>query len=102
MRWEGEGITEKGYDKSSGKILVEIDSRYFRPTEVETLLGNPTKAKTKLGWKPRVSFKELVTEMVREDLKEAERDQLCKREGYQVMKHHEQNYHKHLSLYEGK
>lgn len=89
VRWEGKGVAEKGYDKASGKILVEIDSRYFRPTEVETLLGDPTKAKTKLGWKPRVTFKELVSEMVREDLKEAERDQLCKREGYQVMKHHE-------------
>lgn len=89
VRWQGEGIEEKGYDKSSGKILVEVDARYFRPTEVETLLGDPAKAKTKLGWKPRVSFEDLVAEMVREDLKEAERDQLCKREGYQVMKHHE-------------
>jgi GDPmannose 4,6-dehydratase len=89
VRWEGEGKEEKGFDKSSGKVLVEIDSRYFRPTEVETLLGDPTKAKTKLGWKPRVSFKELVTEMVQEDLKEAERDQLCKKEGFHVMNYHE-------------
>jgi GDPmannose 4,6-dehydratase len=87
--WEGEGIAEKGLDKKTGKILVEVDSRYFRPTEVETLLGDPTKAKTKLGWKPKVSFRELVTEMVREDLKEAERDQLCKKEGFSVMNHHE-------------
>ena len=89
VRWEGAGIAEKGYDKISGKVLVEVDSRYFRPTEVETLLGDPTKAKTKLGWRPKVAFPELVSEMVREDLKESERDQLCKKEGFQVMNHHE-------------
>ena len=87
--WKGEGLAEKGIDNKSGKILVEVDPQYFRPTEVETLLGDPTKAKTKLGWSPRASFSDLVSEMVREDLRAAERDQLCKREGYQVMKHHE-------------
>jgi GDPmannose 4,6-dehydratase len=89
IRWEGEGVAEKGLDKNTGKTIVEVDSRYFRPTEVETLLGDPSKANTKLGWKPKVTFPELVSEMVREDLKEAERDQLCKKEGFTVMNHHE-------------
>jgi GDPmannose 4,6-dehydratase len=87
--WKGEGSDRKGYSRESGKVLVEIDRRYFRPAEVDTLLGDPSKAKNKLGWAPKVSFRELVAEMVREDLKEAERDQLCKREGYRVMKYHE-------------
>ena len=72
-----------------GETLVEIDPRYFRPTEVESLLGDAAKAKEKLGWQPKVGFKELVSEMVREDLKEAERDQLCKKEGFRIMKYHE-------------
>lgn len=89
LHWKGEGIGEKGYDNDTGKIIVEVDKRYFRPTEVDTLLGDPTKAKEKLGWSPKVTFKELVSEMVREDLKEAERVQLCKREGYKVMRYYE-------------
>jgi GDPmannose 4,6-dehydratase len=89
IRWEGEGVDEKGYDTDSGNAIVEVDKRYFRPTEVETLLGDPTKAKKKLGWTPKVTFKELVSEMVREDLKEAERDALCKREGFRTFKYHE-------------
>jgi GDPmannose 4,6-dehydratase len=68
---------------------VQVDPRYFRPTEVDTLLGDPTKAKQKLGWTPKVTFKELVTEMVREDLKSAERDELIKRHGYKAMDYHE-------------
>ncbi len=87
--WNGEGTDEKGFDKNTGKSIVEVDKRYFRPTEVETLLGDPSKAKDKLGWSPKVSFRELVSEMVREDLKEAERDQLCKREGFRTFKYHE-------------
>jgi GDPmannose 4,6-dehydratase len=89
LDWKGEGIDEKGHDRGSGKVLVEIDGRYFRPSEVDTLLGDPSKARNKLGWAAKVTFRELVSEMVREDLKEAERDQLCKREGYRVMKYHE-------------
>jgi GDPmannose 4,6-dehydratase len=89
VRWRGAGAEEKGYNGDTGKILVEIDKRYFRPAEVDTLLGDPSKARKKLGWKPKVSFRDLVSEMVREDLREAERDQLCKREGYTVMKYHE-------------
>ncbi len=88
VRWVGEGMDEKGYD-ASGKCIVAVDSRYFRPTEVETLLGDATKAKEKLGWTPKITFKELVTEMVREDLKAAERDELIKRHGYTAFHRHE-------------
>ena len=81
-------IAKKAYD-ANGNCIVEIDQRYFRPTEVETLLGDPTKAKEKLGWQIRTSFSELVSEMVREDLKIAERDELIKHHGYYVYDHHE-------------
>ena len=88
IRWEGQGVEEKGYD-ANGKTIVAVDPRYFRPTEVETLLGDPTKAKKKLGWTPKISFDELVAEMVREDLKSAERDELIKKHGYKAMDYHE-------------
>lgn len=88
MRWEGKGVDEKGYD-SADRCIVAVDPRYFRPTEVETLLGDPTKAKEKLGWIPKTTFSELVAEMVREDLKAAERDELVKRHGYKAMDYHE-------------
>ena len=88
ITWEGSGIDEKGYDKN-GRCVVAIDPRYFRPTEVEDLLGDASKAKEKLGWTPKISFKELVAEMVREDLKTAERDELVKRHGYTTYNHHE-------------
>jgi len=87
ISWEGEGVNEKGY--SSGKCIVQIDPRYFRPTEVETLLGDPTKAKEKLGWIPKIDFNELVEEMASEDFKLAERDELVKRHGYSTMGFHE-------------
>ena len=89
IRWEGKGIEEKGYDVASGKCIVQVDPRYFRPTEVETLLGDPTKAHQKLGWKPQITFHELVAEMVREDLKSAERDELVKKHGYAAFDYHE-------------
>jgi len=89
LQWQGEGIDEKGVDTESGKTIVAIDPRYFRPTEVETLLGDPNKAKEKLGWVAKTSFKELVTEMVREDLKLADRDLLCQKEGYTVLNNFE-------------
>jgi len=89
IRWEGQGIDEKGYDEESGQCIVAVDSRYFRPTEVETLLGDPSKAKEKLGWEPKITLQELVSEMVREDLKDAERDELCKREGFKTFNYHE-------------
>lgn len=69
ITWEGEGVDEKGIDAATGKVLIEIDSRYFRPTEVELLLGDPTKAKEKLGWVHTTPFKQLVTEMVDADMK---------------------------------
>lgn len=89
IEWNGAGIDEKGIDKKTGKVIVEVDPRYFRPTEVETLLGDPAKAKKNLGWEPEISFDELVSEMVLNDLKEAEKDELCMREGYQVFDFHE-------------
>ena len=88
IRWEGGGVDEKGYD-AKGRCIVAVDPRYFRPTEVETLLGDPSKAKEKLGWTPKISFDELVSEMVREDLKAAERDELIKKHGYKTMDYHE-------------
>lgn len=88
ITWQGTGIDETGIDQS-GTVIVRVDPRYFRPTEVETLLGDATKAREKLGWAPRISFKELVAEMVREDLKAAERDELVKKHGFKAFDHHE-------------
>ena len=88
ITWRGKAKAEKGYD-ASGKCIVQVDPRYFRPTEVETLLGDPTKARQKLGWIPRISFDELVAEMVREDLKSAERDELVKKHGFAAYDYHE-------------
>jgi GDPmannose 4,6-dehydratase len=89
VRWAGKGVDEKGYDAATGKCIVQVDPRYFRPTEVETLLGDPSKAKEKLGWTPKVTFKELVAEMVREDLKSAQRDELVKKHGFAAFDYHE-------------
>jgi GDPmannose 4,6-dehydratase len=84
LHWKGVGVDEKGYDEH-GRCIVAIDPRYFRPTEVETLLGDASKARLKLGWEPKTSFEQLVSEMIREDLKIAERDKLVKRSGYDVL-----------------
>ncbi|BCR06708.1 GDP-mannose 4,6-dehydratase [Desulfuromonas versatilis] len=107
IRWEGEGkevigiveavVGEKGEGRGEkagtapapGTVIVRIDPRYFRPTEVETLLGDPTKAKEKLGWVPRTSFQELVREMVLSDLEEAKRDELCRRGGFSTFSYYE-------------
>jgi GDPmannose 4,6-dehydratase len=89
IEWQGKGVDEVGVDTVSGRTLVRVDPRYFRPTEVETLLGDPTKAKQKLGWTAEVSFPELVADMVKSDLDVAERDALVAREGYKVYSHHE-------------
>lgn len=89
IQWRGAGVDEKGIDPKTGAIFVAVDSRYFRPTEVETLLGDPSKAHEKLGWKTRVGFDDLVAEMAIEDLRQAERDHLCRREGYRVPNHFE-------------
>ena len=88
IEWRGEGIDQKGYD-AAGKCIVAVDPRYFRPAEVETLLGDASKANNKLGWTPKISFHELVSEMVREDLKSAERDELVKNHGYSAFNSHE-------------
>ena len=88
IRWEGAGVDEKGYD-AAGNCIVEVDPLYFRPAEVETLLGDATKAKQKLGWEPKITFAALVSEMVREDLRSAERDELVKRHGYSAFDFHE-------------
>jgi GDPmannose 4,6-dehydratase len=82
IRWEGDGINEKGIDATTGKCIVAVDPRYFRPSEVETLLGDPSKARIQLGWTPRISFSELVAEMAKSDLNEAERDHLVMKNGY--------------------
>ena len=89
MRWEGSGVDEKGYNVATGDCIVEVDKRYFRPTEVETLLGDPTKAKEKLGWVPKITLEEMVTEMVENDIRIAERDALCEREGYKTNRYYE-------------
>lgn len=88
ITWKGDGIDEKGYDEH-GKCVVSVDPRYFRPTEVETLLGDPSKAKERLGWVPKISFHELVAEMMREDLQAAKRDELVKRHGFSAYDYHE-------------
>jgi len=82
IHWEGEGIDEKGYDSETGNLLVAVDSRYFRPTEVDTLLGDPSKAREKLGWKPKITFEEMVSEMMENDINIAKRDSLVKKYGF--------------------
>ena len=88
LHWRGKGAEEKGVD-GEGRTIVAIDRRYYRPAEVDTLLGDPSKARSKLGWQPRVRFPELVKEMAGEDLREAQRESLVKKHGYRVLNHHE-------------
>ena len=100
LEWRGKDLEEVGVvavvppgaaegGMKVGDTVVRVDPRYFRPTEVETLLGDPTKAREKLGWVPSTSFADLVAEMMRADLEEARRDELCRNEGFQVLNHHE-------------
>jgi GDPmannose 4,6-dehydratase len=89
IRWQGAGVEEKGFEEATGKCIVAVDPRYFRPAEVETLLGDPSKAKQKLGWVPRTTFHELVAEMMREDLKEAQRDELARQNGFKYFNYNE-------------
>lgn len=89
IEWRGSGVQEQGVDTVSGRTIIKIDERYFRPTEVETLLGDPTKARQKLGWVAQTSFDALVKEMVAADLDTAKRDALVAREGYKTYRHHE-------------
>jgi len=88
ISWQGDGVEEKGYDQH-GRCMIAVDQRYYRPAEVETLLGDPSKAKEKLGWTPRTSFADLVSEMMREDLKDAEKNALVKEHGYKAFDHNE-------------
>jgi len=88
VSWRGEGEAEKGYD-ASGKCIVAVDPRYYRPTEVDTLLGDASKARAQLGWRPRVGFQDLVKEMVQEDFRAAERDALVRRHGHRIYERHE-------------
>ena len=96
LRWEGSGVDETGIVVDPGEtklardtVIVRVDPRYFRPTEVETLLGDASNAKQKLGWEPKISFEELVAEMVRHDLELARRDEMCKRQGFKTFKYNE-------------
>ena len=89
LSWKGRGIDEKGINQETGQIVIAVDPRYFRPTEVDALLGDASKARLKLGWIPRISFKELVVEMIESDLKEAQKDQLCLKQGFQTFNHTE-------------
>ncbi|HLB55906.1 MAG TPA: GDP-mannose 4,6-dehydratase [Coxiellaceae bacterium] len=88
ITWQGFGVDEKGFDQN-GNCIIKVDARYFRPAEVETLLGDATKAKEKLGWKSETSFPQLVSEMVQSDLAEAKRDALIKEHGYAVFDYHD-------------
>ena len=85
MHWEGEGTAEVGRRGDTGEVVVRIDPRYFRPAEVETLLGDPSKAKDKLGWMPTTTLEELVAEMVAADVEEAKKESYLKRKGFDVV-----------------
>jgi GDPmannose 4,6-dehydratase len=89
IEWRGKGVEEQGIDTVTGRTIVKVDSRYFRPTEVDTLLGDPSKARQKLGWQAEISFAALVKEMVESDLRAARRDALVAREGFQTYQRHE-------------
>jgi GDPmannose 4,6-dehydratase len=89
IEWRGEGVDEVGIDASTGRTVVRVDPRYFRPTEVQTLLGDASKAHQKLGWSAEIDFPGLVSEMVTEDLDLAKRDALVAQQGYKVLTHHE-------------
>lgn len=89
IEWQGEGLEEKGIAKSLGNVLVEVDPKYFRPTEVDMLQGDPAKAMKKLRWEAKVTFKKLVEMMMEADLKEAQKDLMCRLNGFKVNSYHE-------------
>ena len=89
LKWSGSGVNETGLDAVTGKTIIRIDSRYFRPTEVETLLGDSTKARDKLGWVPKTSFEDLVKDMIEYDLNIAKKDSLCNQEGFTTYNYQE-------------
>ena len=84
IRWEGEGVEEVGIRSDTGEIVIKVDKNYFRPTEVETLLGDPTKAREKLGWTPSTTLEELVAEMIASDKDKASKESYLKMNGYNV------------------
>jgi GDPmannose 4,6-dehydratase len=88
LDWEGEGEQERALD-AKGRVVVSVDPRYFRPTEVETLLGDPSKAHRELGWKPQTTFQRMVAEMIEHDLLEAKRDSLVEKHGFNSYQYHE-------------
>jgi GDPmannose 4,6-dehydratase len=89
IEWRGTGISEEGVDINSGRTVVRVDPRYFRPSEVETLLGDPSKAREKLGWRPETSFEQLVKEMIEHDVEIAKRDAMVAQQGFKTYRHHE-------------
>ncbi len=89
IKWKGNGVQEEGIDVATGKPIVKIDPRYFRPAEVETLLGDPSKAKRKLGWEPQIGIEELCSEMMAADLEQARQDQVVQGHGFKIAAHHE-------------
>jgi GDPmannose 4,6-dehydratase len=89
IEWRGRGVDEQGIDLLTGRTVVRVDKRYFRPTEVETLLGDASKARNRLGWHPEISFDQLVSEMVDADLAITRRDALLAREGFALLRRHE-------------
>jgi GDPmannose 4,6-dehydratase len=89
IEWRGKGVDEQGFDLASGRTIVKVDPRYFRPTEVDSLLGDPARARTRLGWKTEISFETLVREMTDADLAEAQRDAVMARQGFATYQHHE-------------
>ena len=89
IKWEGEGVNEKGINPETGEVLVEVDERYFRPTEVDLLIGDASKAKKELGWEPKYTLEELIKEMVEEDIKLFERDKYLKEGGHKTLNYNE-------------
>ncbi len=89
IKWEGKGVNEKGIDAATGKTIIEIDERYFRPTEVDLLIGDASKAEKELGWKPKYTLEELIKEMVEEDMKLFERDKYLKEGGHKTLNYNE-------------
>jgi GDPmannose 4,6-dehydratase len=89
INWQGTGVNEKGLNKKSGRPVIAVDPQYFRPTEVDTLLGDPSKAKRELGWAPEISFEQMVKEMILTDLADAQKDHLCQTHGYSTFSYNE-------------
>lgn len=89
IKWKGDGVNEEGLDLNTGQPIVKVDPKYFRPTEVETLLGDPSKAKQQLGWEPEISFEQMVTDMIQVDLEEAKKDDLCQSHGFNTFNYNE-------------